>query len=79
MDDFRFLQDNCLWIIVIAIFLLLFLGGNSGCNNGFNFDCFGGLFNGCGNNSWLWIVIIIIVLCCCMNSGCGSIFRNDIQ
>ena len=79
MDDFRFLQDNCLWIIIIAIFLLLFLGGNSGCNNGFNFDCFGGLFNGCGNNSWLWIIIIIDVLCCCMNSGCCSIFRNDIQ
>lgn len=79
MDDFRFLQDNGLWIIIIAIFLLLFLGGGNGCNSGLNLDCFGGLFNGCGNNSWLWIIIIVFVLCYFMNSGCGSIFRNDIQ
>lgn len=78
MEDFRFFQDNCLWIVIIAIFVLLCLGG-SGCNSGFNSDClFGGLFNGCGNNSWLWIIIAIIVICCICKNDCG-IFRNDLQ
>lgn len=78
MDDFRFLQDNSLWIIIIIIFLLLLFGGNS-CGSGLNFDCFGGLFNGCGNNSWLWIIIILFVLCFLCKDSCGGIFRNDMQ
>ena len=79
MDDFRFLEDNSLWIIVIIIFLLL-LFGNGGCGcGGFNFDCLGNLFGGCGNNSCLWIIIIILVIWFLSKCSCGSIFRNDIQ
>ena len=79
MEDFRFLQDNCLWIIIIAIFVLFCLGGNSGCGcNSFGSDGLCGLFNGCGNNSWLWIILIILILCCICKNDCG-IFRNDIQ
>lgn len=77
MDDFRFLEDNSLWIIVIIIFLMLLFGNNS-CG-GFNFDCLGGLFNGCGNNSWLWILIIVCVIYYLSKGSCGSIFRNDMQ
>ena len=76
MEDFRFLQDSSLWIVIIAIFVLLCL-----CGNGFN-SCgsngFGGLFNGCGNNSWLWIIIILFIFCIFCNNDCG-IFRNDLQ
>lgn len=78
MEDFRFLQDNSLWIVIIAIFVLLFLTGN-GCCGGFNSDClFGGLFNGCGNNTWLWIIIAILVIWFISKNDCG-IFRSDLQ
>ena len=76
MDDFRFLQDNSLWIIIIAIFVVLFLGGN-GCNS-FGGGDFGGLFNGCGNNSWLWIILIILAIWLLSKNDCG-IFRSDLQ
>lgn len=76
MEDFRFFQDNSLWIIIIAIFVLLFLCGN-GCNN-FGSDCFGNLFGSCGNNSWLWIIIAILVIWCICKNDCG-VFRNDLQ
>lgn len=79
MDDFRFLQNNCLWIIIIAIFLLVFFGGSCGSCGMFNLDCFGNLFNGCNNNSWLWIIIAIIVICWISNNECGGFLRNDIQ
>lgn len=79
MEDFRFLQDNSLWIIIIAIFVLLFLGNGNGCNS-FNTDClFGGLFNGCGNNSWLWIILIILAIWLLSKNDCNGIFRNDLQ
>ncbi|MBE6023858.1 MAG: hypothetical protein E7231_11620 [Cellulosilyticum sp.] len=79
MEDFRFLQDGSLWIVIIAIFVLLFLCGNgNGCNS-FGSDGLGGLFGGCGgNNSWLWIVIIIIIFCCFCKNDCG-VFRNELQ
>ncbi len=79
MDDFRFLQNNCLWIVIIAIFLLLFFGGNCGNCNNFNLDGMGNLFGGCGNNSCLWIIIVIIVICFLMNGECGGFLRGDIQ
>lgn len=79
MDDFRFLQNNGLWIIIIAIFLLLFFGGSCG-SNGMNLGCFGNLFNGCGNNSWIWIIIAIVVIYFLMMNGeCGGFLRNDLQ
>ena len=79
MDDFRFLQDNSLWLVIIAIFVLLLLSGN-GCNSfGGGTDCLlGGLFNGCGNNTWLWIVIIVLVIWFISKNDCG-IFRKDLQ
>lgn len=79
MEDFRFLQDNCLWIVIIAVFVLLCLGGGgSGCNS-FGSGClFNGLFDGCGNNSWLWIVLIIVAIWLISKNDCG-IFRSDLQ
>ncbi len=76
MEDFRFLQNNGLWIIIIAIFVLLFLGYGNGCNS-FGGD-FNNLFGGCGNNSWLWIIIIVLAIWLLSSNDCG-IFRNDIQ
>ena len=77
MEDFRFLQDNCLWIVIIALFVIFCLGGN-GCNS-FGSGCgFGNLFDGCGNNSWLWILVIIVIFCCLCKNDCG-IFRSDLQ
>lgn len=78
MDDFRFLQDNALWLIIIAIFLLLLFGG-SGCNSFFNFDCLGNLFNGCGNSSWIWIIIAVVVIYFLLGDNCGGFLRNDMQ
>lgn len=75
MEDLRCLDNNFWWIIIIAIFVLVFWGGscNSGCN-------FGGLFDGCNNNNtWIWIIIAIIVFCCFCGNSCGSVFRNDMQ
>ena len=81
MEDFRFLQDNCLWIIIIAIFVILLLSGN-GCNSFGNSDgLFGGLFNGCGgcgSGSWLWIILIILAIWLLSKNDCG-IFRNELQ
>ncbi len=78
MEDFRFLEDNCTWIIIIIAFFLLF-GGREGCG-GFNFDClFSNFFGGCNNSAWIWIIIAIIVwMCFCKGSSCGFL-RNDIQ
>lgn len=76
MEDFRFLQDNCLWIVIIAIFVVLCLGGGNGCNS-FSGD-FGNLFGGCGNNSWLWIILIILAIWLISKNDCG-IFRSDLQ
>ncbi|MBP3888526.1 MAG: hypothetical protein J6F30_12945 [Cellulosilyticum sp.] len=77
MEDFRFLQDNSVWIIIIALFVLLFLGNGNGCNS-FGGD-FGNLFGGCGNNSWVWIILIILAICLLTKNDCGGIFRNDLQ
>lgn len=79
MDDFRFLHDNALWIIIIALFLLFFFSGNGNSCGGFNLDCIGNLFNGCGNNSWIWIIIAVVVIYYLMNNDCGGFLRNDMQ
>ena len=73
MEDLRCLDNNFLWIIIIAIFLLCFCG--KGCG-GFNLGC---LFDGCNNNICMWIILIIIICMFFANDGCGSIFRNDMQ
>ena len=78
MEDFRFLEDNCTWIIIIIAFFLLF-GNKEGCGC-FNFDClFGNLFSGCNNSTWMWIIIAVLVyMCFFKGSSCGFL-RGDIQ
>lgn len=77
MEDFRFLEDNCTWIIIILAFIVLFGSKDGGC---FNLDCLcGNLFGGCGNSGWI-IVVAAVMLWLYMgkNDGCGFL-RNDLQ
>ncbi len=75
MEDFRFLEDNGCWIIIIILFLLL-LGNKDGCGN---FNLLDNFFGGCNNSSWMWIIIIILIwFFCFRDKGCG-VFRNEIQ
>lgn len=38
-----------------------------------------GLFGGCGNNSWIWVLIIIVLIfgCCDNDSGLFGGRNND--
>ena len=79
MEDFRCLDNDWLWIIIIAVFLLLFC--NKGCGNSGLGCLFNGLFDGCdgNNNIWIWVIIAVVVYIFFCNNSCGSVFRNDLQ
>lgn len=86
MEDFRFLEDNSLWIIAIVVFLIVLYASKDSCGC-FNLDClvsnflshFNGLSCGC-NSTWIYIVIAVAAYFIVTKTdlGCG-IFRNALQ
>lgn len=77
MEDFRFLEENSMWIWIIIAFLLL--TSFKGCNSLGGLNClFGNLFDGC-NSTWMWVIIAILVYFFFTKSCGGGIFRNELQ
>ena len=68
MDDFRMGDSGNLWIWILLAFLL-FSNWGSGCGvfGGSGGNSLGGLFNGCGNNTFMWIILAVLVYFFFMN------------
>lgn len=52
------MNSNWIWIAIAAYFLLTQCGGGCGI-----LDNVKGIFGGCGDNNWMWIILLFFLFC----------------